>query len=203
MGSTKEKAEKTKHQLLAAALLVFSKKGFNRTRLEDISQKAGVTRGAFYWHFKNKTEIFCEVHRQIMHDLFQTMQKSVSNSLTPITNLKNILYTIISKVLNDHNSRRRGRLFYSSENDPNVAKAINQLKREIEPIIRAFFFELINNGKKINEIRDDIETDLIFKSSIVTLNGTIIQIFNGVHSFNEQDINSLLEIFIDGIKRQK
>ncbi|MEY4139313.1 MAG: hypothetical protein RLZZ371_1495 [Pseudomonadota bacterium] len=55
---TKEEAEETRHQLLEAAQRVFAEKGVSRTSLQDIAQAAGVTRGAIYWHFKNKAELF-------------------------------------------------------------------------------------------------------------------------------------------------
>ena len=70
MGATKEQAEKTRHDLLNSALIIFCKNGFNKTRLEDIANDAGVTRGAFYWHFRNKTEVFSELLKKIMTDFF-------------------------------------------------------------------------------------------------------------------------------------
>lgn len=50
-------ADKTRQQLLDAAEALFSENGVMRTSLEQIARTAGVTRGAFYWHFKNKAEL--------------------------------------------------------------------------------------------------------------------------------------------------
>ena len=55
---TKEQAEQTREALLDAAEIVFHSKGVGRATLDDIARQAGMTRGAVYWHFKNKTEIF-------------------------------------------------------------------------------------------------------------------------------------------------
>ncbi len=54
---TKEDAEETKDSILEAATKVFMDKGFSNASLEQIAKKAGVTRGAIYWHFKNKMDI--------------------------------------------------------------------------------------------------------------------------------------------------
>ena len=54
---TKEDAELTRAALLDAAERVFSDKGVARTSLADIAMAAGVTRGAVYWHFKDKAEL--------------------------------------------------------------------------------------------------------------------------------------------------
>ena len=55
---TKEDAEKTRHHVLDAALAVFNRKGFARSTLNDIANEAGITRGAIYWHFKDKANLF-------------------------------------------------------------------------------------------------------------------------------------------------
>lgn len=51
---TKVEARETRLQVLDAAELVFSQKGGTNTSLNEIAIAAGVTRGAIYWHFKNK-----------------------------------------------------------------------------------------------------------------------------------------------------
>ena len=55
---TKEDAEVTRQNLLSGALKVFSRQGYAAARLEDIAEEAGVTRGAIYWHFKNKADLY-------------------------------------------------------------------------------------------------------------------------------------------------
>ncbi|WP_241303780.1 TetR family transcriptional regulator [Burkholderia stabilis] len=55
---TKEEALETRNRILDAAEHVFFEKGVSHTSLADIAQHAGVTRGAIYWHFANKSELF-------------------------------------------------------------------------------------------------------------------------------------------------
>src|ERR1700760_3083095 len=55
---TKEEAQATRNRVLDAAERVFYEKGVSRTTLADIAQAAGVTRGAIYWHFANKGDLF-------------------------------------------------------------------------------------------------------------------------------------------------
>lgn len=55
---TKEDALETRSQLLDAAEKVFFEKGFGQTSLMDIAAAADLTRGAIYWHFKNKSDLF-------------------------------------------------------------------------------------------------------------------------------------------------
>ena len=55
---TKEEALETRNLLLDAAEHVFYEKGVSRTSLNEIAEAAGVTRGAIYWHFRNKADLF-------------------------------------------------------------------------------------------------------------------------------------------------
>lgn len=55
---TKTDAQATRNALLDAAERLFDEKGVSRTSLQDIAQAAGATRGAVYWHFKDKADLF-------------------------------------------------------------------------------------------------------------------------------------------------
>lgn len=56
---TKDEALETRNRLLDAAERLFSERGVSRTSLSDIAKAAGTTRGAIYWHFRDKSELFC------------------------------------------------------------------------------------------------------------------------------------------------
>jgi TetR/AcrR family acrAB operon transcriptional repressor len=55
---TKEEALETRDKLLDAAEHLFQAQGVSHTSLQDIARRAGATRGAVYWHFKDKADLF-------------------------------------------------------------------------------------------------------------------------------------------------
>ena len=55
---TRDEAAETRNAILDAAERVFSERGVSHTSLEDLAKAAGVTRGAIYWHFRNKSDLF-------------------------------------------------------------------------------------------------------------------------------------------------
>jgi TetR/AcrR family acrAB operon transcriptional repressor len=63
---TKEEAQETRNRILDAAEHVFYEKGVAHASLEDIAAAAQVTRGAIYWHFKDKAEIFDAMMQSVM-----------------------------------------------------------------------------------------------------------------------------------------
>lgn len=62
-----------KQRLLAAARVVFERKGFNETRISDIAKEAKISHGTFYTYFDTKESIFMavaqEVVDQMLHDV--------------------------------------------------------------------------------------------------------------------------------------
>ncbi|MDA8477541.1 multidrug efflux transporter transcriptional repressor AcrR [Citrobacter sp. Awk 4] len=58
---TKQQALVTRQHILDVALRLFSQQGVSSTSLVEIAKAAGVTRGAIYWHFKNKSDLLSEI----------------------------------------------------------------------------------------------------------------------------------------------
>ncbi|MBQ8785048.1 MAG: TetR family transcriptional regulator [Alphaproteobacteria bacterium] len=61
---TKEEKENTRLQILQAALDCFYEKGFSKTSFDDIATLIGMTKGAVYWHFKDKGDLLVELIKQ-------------------------------------------------------------------------------------------------------------------------------------------
>ncbi|CUX62544.1 MULTISPECIES: TetR family transcriptional regulator [Rhizobium/Agrobacterium group] len=65
MRRTKAEAEETRQAILAAAERVFFKKGVANSSLDEVAVAAGVTRGAIYWHFSSKTDLFIGLYKSV------------------------------------------------------------------------------------------------------------------------------------------
>ena len=57
MRRTRQLALATRQSILDAAVLVFLKHGFQCSAIQDVADRAGVTRGAVYWHFRNQRDM--------------------------------------------------------------------------------------------------------------------------------------------------
>lgn len=58
MRRTKEAAQQTRQEIMLNALALFEHQGYAATSMTDIAKASGVTRGAIYWYFADKTDIF-------------------------------------------------------------------------------------------------------------------------------------------------
>ena len=94
MRRTQEDAEKTKQMILDAGFRMFAEQGYYHTSIEDIAKAANVTRGAVYWHFKNKEDfilamadsIYTETSERIKLHFMQgtTLGEKLSNTIKNI-----------------------------------------------------------------------------------------------------------------------
>ncbi len=103
---TKEDALATRQQLLEAAIGVFAEKGVSRTSLQDIAAAAGTTRGAIYWHFKNKADLFNALIESAILPMEQAMaQIGHDGTQDPLVELEHALLQSMRCIAGDARTR--------------------------------------------------------------------------------------------------
>ena len=116
MRKTKEQAQQTKDSILMAALDCFSSKGFFNTSLDDIAKTAEVTRGAVYWHFKNKAEIFDSLHDLLHEPFIHMIAKDLeTDSDSPLKQLQQLVINLLMELESNDTKVRILRLFYQCD----------------------------------------------------------------------------------------
>ncbi|MEB3983455.1 TetR family transcriptional regulator [Mycobacterium sp. 663a-19] len=73
-----ERSAETREALVAAARPLFAAHGFSEVALEAIVRSAGVTRGALYHHFADKTELFATVFEQVEAEVAARMGEAIA-----------------------------------------------------------------------------------------------------------------------------
>ncbi len=96
---TKEDTEHTYSALLDAAEIVFKEKGVAASTLNDIAKMAGMTRGAIYWHFKDKSELvhaMCERATLPMEAMFNEITAVAGND--PLGSIQKLTVHALTQV---------------------------------------------------------------------------------------------------------
>jgi TetR/AcrR family acrAB operon transcriptional repressor len=110
---TKEDAEATRSSILDAAELCFLKKGVARTTLDDIAAQAGHTRGAVYWHFANKLEVFEGVMERVESPFISQLDKiASSNNDQPLQTLRQFHITVFDELTHNAHTRNAVEISY-------------------------------------------------------------------------------------------
>jgi TetR/AcrR family acrAB operon transcriptional repressor len=170
---TKEESEKTREKIMNAAFDVFTGKGFMRTTLNDIAQAAGVTRGAIYWHFKDKVDLFMALS-DAMESLsgvppenmtegqvqsLDDMKREVMNYLAHFE--ENDQYAIFYEMVNF-------RTEYTDELEP-----IRMKHRDNQRIILSQVKQMFVHLKSKGQVREDLNPDYAALSLVAFVVGII------------------------------
>ena len=104
---TKQEALVTRARLLDAAELLFEQNGVARTSLHEIAAAAGVTRGAIYWHFKDKADLFNAMMSRVTLPLEEGVHRSDDPEIAePLVYMRERFMDALRKTVNDPQTRR-------------------------------------------------------------------------------------------------
>ena len=101
MSRQDRKTRATRQRLLKAARVLFSEKGIDLTTIDDITQRADLAKGTFYYYFTDKNEVIAEQIREVLGGLVQTMEERCLEA----TDLTTLLEFIIQAHIDFFSSR--------------------------------------------------------------------------------------------------
>ncbi|CAM4211482.1 TetR family transcriptional regulator [Comamonas aquatilis] len=102
---TKAEADETRTRLLDAAEEVFFEKGVSRTSLGDVAQRAGATRGAVYWHFKDKMDVFGSMLSRICMP-FDEICDDKYGEMAPLQRIRHSIQMVFESMDEDERKRK-------------------------------------------------------------------------------------------------
>ena len=106
---TKEDAVATRNALLDAAEQVFLAQGVSQSSLAAIAKQAGATRGAVYWHFKDKLDLFNAMIDRVTMPLDQVMYGGGVGQFAeaaPLPRMCRVMYLLLNGLVTDDRIRR-------------------------------------------------------------------------------------------------
>ncbi len=104
---TKEEAQETRSRILDTAEEVFREHGVASTSLGDIADAAGVTRGAIYWHFRNKADLFTAMLDRVALPMEEMIREAADASTAdPLSSLRACCVHVLRQTAEDLRCRR-------------------------------------------------------------------------------------------------
>jgi AcrR family transcriptional regulator len=94
-----EQVRQTRDALVAAGRALFGSDGFSATSVEAVAAAAGVTTGALYHHFRNKTELFAAVFEQVHMDVLVRNAQAAEKGSTEVGALTHAFDDFLDAVL--------------------------------------------------------------------------------------------------------
>jgi len=194
---SKQDAAKTKSNIIAAAVRVFMKKGVAGASLEDIASAAKVTRGAIYWHFKNKADILKSLVDENIVPLGMIVKDIAKNPVPDsLDDLKRHVKNIFCKIFDDKKYCQIFCVFLTrvgySEDLKSFYLYYNAKGKEMSAALSDFFAAL--QKKKI--IKDAFPASMIAHGFFCYFTGLLIEHFkNAVESDLKKSYPNYVDMF--------
>ncbi|GAA0770924.1 TetR family transcriptional regulator [Ideonella azotifigens] len=178
---TKADAQITRNQILDAAEQVFQDRGVARTSLQDVAAAAGVTRGAIYWHFKDKAELFSAMMERVTlpWETPLEMPWAVAMGLRAgdtISELRGMILMPLHAVVHDEHGRRVFTIaMHATEYNAEDMAPVRERK---EASLNAFLDRLeatLQRGMAKGQIKTPLDTRTIALGLLALMDGLLRQ----------------------------
>lgn len=172
MRRTKAEAEQTRQDILHAALQLFDEQGYGATSLVQIAKQVGLTRGAIYWHFKDKGDILRALGEYYLQPHIQKMAEALHHE-----NSWQESCEILIALFGDFHDPQRLRLVHLCHSQDGIAAEnsdIKQMMQHYGNIWEKQLRELIERACRNGEIHPDTDPTWALIQLASTLAGLIV-----------------------------
>jgi len=159
----------TYNNILNAAARCFSRNGFNETTMDEVAKEAKVSKGALYWHFKSKEELFIKLKQQNVAEALQTLEKRFASARTFDSKLASGYDLYFSSLT--PNQRPAARLnvefWTASPKIPKLSKVLNDQYGRVQGFLKSTIEEAMAKG----ELRKEIDSESLSIVLLAALDG--------------------------------
>ena len=92
----KQEAERTRTRILASALSLFAKKGYEHTTFNDVAARLKMTKGAVYWHFESKHALLLA----LVDEMLSKFRRQIEGLLPPgETSFEGLSFPVVADMM--------------------------------------------------------------------------------------------------------
>ncbi len=157
-----------REKIMQSAMENFAKKGFDRTRMEDIAAAAGLAKGTLYLYFKNKEDLFYAICDHNLEEL--------RNQLYRLFNRKENILLDAKKFYDEYQRGSLGsdtiwfEMIALSTRSPKLRKILTENQIKVYQVVKEFLKTQIERGF----LRQDINVDIFASALIALYNGLAV-----------------------------
>jgi len=148
--------ENTRKTIIAAASILFNTKGYKATSISDITSRAGITKGAIYKHFKDKSELEKECLTLMTNNVFNSLTQDIRRAKDVKTKLWSILDYFAQYRRNppiEGGCPLMNAAIEADDSDPILKKVVSNIMTGL----LAGIAKVIQNGIDRNQFQQDVD----------------------------------------------
>lgn len=189
-----KKSISTRLSILQKSFDVIYAQGYQAASIDTIIATTNVTKGAFFYHFKNKDEMGLAMINEIMYPkMYTDLIEPLLNSVNPVVDIYNMMHNLLleNPFLNMKDGCPAGNLTQEiSHLNDDFKQVLGKLSEEYKNAMKV----ALENGKKNGQIKTDIQSEEV---AVFVLSG-----YWGIRTYGKtaNDMNCY-NLYLAGLKR--
>ena len=166
---SQSKQDQRKYQILDAALEVIVSKGYEGSSMSDIVKKSKLSKGAIYWYYSSKKEVYLALVNHWVHHYSPTLNHIIGDEQPASVQLKELFNFFIAQYETDQTVFKAIAVFWS------LAGRDNDFKEKFDKVYLEFFTlieKIIIKGVENKEFKN-INVKIAALSIMVNIESTI------------------------------
>ena len=173
---TSEYKTEVKERIIQSAVECFSKYGLDRTRMDDVAQKADLSKGTLYLYFKSKEDLFyviCENNLRILKEQLSQIFATTKEDL--VSNAEQF-YENFHKEEKRESEKVFCEIIAESARNPKLQKILYTQRIKTFNVVREYLDRQMEKGF----FKKDTDTEAIASGFVALYDGLIANEFLGV-----------------------
>ncbi len=166
--------QNTRRAIVEASLRLFAQRGYHGTSVAQIAQATGLTKGALYWYFKGKEDLFLTVIDRIRDDWRQTVISRVEAADGAFERLERLFDATSEMLASTENPSSMSIFLVSAGAQPEMAAFEDAIRSAYADYVK-LVADTIRIGQREGEIMRDIDPESAALGIIGCLEGMVLQ----------------------------
>lgn len=200
MNEKKIKGEETKKKIIEGAEILFTENGYDSTTVQDICNKAEISKGAFFYHFPTKKFLFLEILDKYLSELDKRMneiEKKSKNTLRAMEEMVIILEEIF--ITSEGKFTIFLEFLRKASKETEIMKKISYQFQKY----KKYVYEMIEKGKREGNIKKEIDSEFISQLIISLAIGMILKSSLFLDKENEDFSKNGIKFILNNIKKEE
>jgi AcrR family transcriptional regulator len=186
-----KKPAPSRKQLMTAAIDSFARLGYQGTSIDRIARDAGVTKGAVYYHFRDKEELLFEAVKDRIDGFEKQVLKEVTPARDALTNLRQVIDSCyFHATVSNHRRFIITLMIEALDTNPRLSAEFRSILRRM----RAFLAELLRDGQRQGTIRADVQPEAAAAAVTGGIIGAEVQHYQDAE---EIDLRRVLDTLVE------
>jgi AcrR family transcriptional regulator len=164
----------TRETIIEASMRLFARRGYHGTSVAQIAEATGLTKGALYWYFKGKEDLFLTVLDYIRDRWQKSILSKVDTSQGAVEKLERLFDATSEMVASTTNPYSMHLFLVSAGAQPEMGDFENAIRTAYAGYVESLA-ETIRAGQEDDEIRKDADAESIAVGIIGCLEGIVLQ----------------------------